>query len=96
MLYVDMKVNDHPIKAFVDSGEQMTIMSLGCAQRLGLERLIDRRFQGTAKGVCTQKIIGKVHQAPIVIAARADAPRAVPLVGGRALPLAVLEEPAGA
>jgi DNA damage-inducible protein 1 len=46
----------------------MTIMSLGCAQRLGLERLIDRRFQGTAKGVGTQKIIGKVHQAPITIA----------------------------
>ena len=68
MLYVDMKVNDQPIKAFVDSGAQMTIMSLGCAQRLGLERLIDRRFQGTAKGVGTQKIIGKVHQAPIVIA----------------------------
>ena len=68
MLYVDMKVNDQPIKAFVDSGAQMTIMSLGCAQRLGLERLIDRRFQGTAKGVGTQKIIGKVHQAPITIA----------------------------
>ena len=68
MLYVDMKVNEHPIKAFVDSGAQMTIMSLGCAQRLGLERLIDRRFQGTAKGVGTQKIIGKVHQAPITIA----------------------------
>ena len=68
MLYVDMKVNDHPIKAFVDSGAQMTIMSLGCAQRLGLERLIDRRFQGTAKGVGTQQIIGKVHQAPITIA----------------------------
>ena len=68
MLYVDMKVNEFPIKAFVDSGAQMTIMSLGCAQRLGLERLIDRRFQGTAKGVGTQKIIGKVHQAPITIA----------------------------
>ena len=37
-----------------------------------------------------------LRPAPIVIAARADAPRAVPLGGGRALPLAVLEEPAGA
>ena len=46
----------------------MTIMSLGCAQRLGLERLIDKRFMGVAKGVGTQKIIGKVHQAPISVA----------------------------
>ena len=68
MLYVDMEVNDHPLKVFVDSGAQMTIMSLGCAQRLGLERLIDRRFQGMAKGVGTQRIIGKVHQAPIKVA----------------------------
>ena len=68
MLYVDMEVNGHPLKVFVDSGAQMTIMSLGCAQRLGLERLIDRRFQGMAKGVGTQRIIGKVHQAPIKVA----------------------------
>ena len=46
----------------------MTIMSLGCAQRLGLERLIDKRWQGVAKGVGTQKIIGRVHQAPIKVA----------------------------
>ena len=68
MLYVDMEVNGHPLKAFVDSGAQMTIMSLGCAQRLGLERLIDKRWQGVAKGVGTQKIIGRVLQAPIKVA----------------------------
>lgn len=67
MLYVDMEVNGVPLKVFVDSGAQMTIMSVGCAMKCGLERLIDKRWQGVAKGVGTQKIIGRVHQAPIKV-----------------------------
>jgi hypothetical protein len=44
MLYVDCEVNGSPIKAFVDSGAQSTIMSQPTAQRLGLMRLIDYRL----------------------------------------------------
>lgn len=61
MLYINCTVKDKPLQVFVDSGAQMTIMSSVCADRLGLLHLVDNRFEGTAVGVGTGKILGKIH-----------------------------------
>jgi DNA damage-inducible protein 1 len=61
MLYVPCEVNKVPVTAFVDSGAQMSIMNEATAERCGIMRLLDRRMQGTAVGVGTSKIIGRIH-----------------------------------
>ncbi|XP_028106294.1 protein DNA-DAMAGE INDUCIBLE 1-like [Camellia sinensis] len=67
MLYVDMEVNGVPLKAFVDSGAQSTIISKSCAEHCGLLRHMDQRYKGIAHGVGQSEILGRIHVAPIKV-----------------------------
>ena len=61
MLYIECRVNGIPVKALVDTGAQMTVMNMKCAERCNVMRLVDRRFASYAFGVGRQRIIGVIH-----------------------------------
>mmetsp|Transcript_39792 Transcript_39792/g.84826 ORF Transcript_39792/g.84826 Transcript_39792/m.84826 type:complete len:158 (-) Transcript_39792:515-988(-) len=65
MLYVPCSLNDVALKAFVDTGAQMTVMNVKCAQRCNLLHLVDKRFKGVAAGVGVAALHGRVHMATL-------------------------------
>lgn len=67
MLYINCRINGHDVKAFVDTGAQMTILSEEFCEKVGLTHMLDVKFAGVARGVGSGKILGRVHSVPLQI-----------------------------
>jgi len=67
MLYINTKINGIPVQAFVDSGAQTSVMTLACAKKCGIDKLIDKRAAGKVVGVGQSSTLGKIYIVPIQI-----------------------------
>jgi len=67
MLFINVEINNKKVSALVDTGAQSTFMSLELCIQCGLMSMVDKRFQGIARGVGSSRIIGVIHAAQIKI-----------------------------
>jgi len=61
MLYIPCQIEGNYCTAFVDTGAQVSVMSLDMAKKCGLEERIDKQYNGIVKGVGEQQMIGKLY-----------------------------------
>jgi len=61
MLYIKGKINYKELDIFVDTGAQVSVMSLSLAKQLGIDYLIDHFCEGKLVGIGTKEMIGKIH-----------------------------------
>ena len=73
MLYINVEINNYKTAALIDTGAQSTFMSLDLCMKCGLMNLVDKRFQGIARGVGSSRIVGVIHAAQIKIMNKAIA-----------------------
>eukprot|EP01031_Cornospumella_fuschlensis_P031614 gene31614-38206_t len=58
---VTIDINGCKIPAIIDTGAEISVMSLNCAKRCGLHRLIDTQHSGRAIGVGSSEIVGGIE-----------------------------------
>ena len=68
MLFIEAKIETVPLTAFVDTGAQVSIISVATAKKCNIHHLIDKRFATTMMGVGTQKSVGRIHVVQLQIA----------------------------
>ena len=67
MLFINIEINNKKVNALVDTGAQSSLMSANLCRKCNLMSMVDKRFQGIARGVGSSKILGVIHAAQIKI-----------------------------
>ena len=67
MLFINIEINNKKVNALVDTGAQSSFMSADLCRKCNLMNMVDKRFQGIARGVGSSKILGVIHAAQIKI-----------------------------
>lgn len=63
-IQVMCEVNGYLVPAIVDTGAEITVMSMSCAKRCQISSSIDTRFSGQAIGVGSSEIVGAIEDQP--------------------------------
>lgn len=66
-IYTRMRIHDKEVVCVIDSGCEISTISLLTAQACGLEEHIDRRYHGLAHGIGKANIIGMIHLALVSV-----------------------------
>lgn len=64
MLYIACQIADSEVEILVDTGAEMSVISEQLAAQLGLLSNLDRSYQGTASGVGSAPILGRLWHIP--------------------------------
>eukprot|EP00449_Zooxanthella_nutricula_P045310 CAMPEP_0198592078 /NCGR_PEP_ID=MMETSP1462-20131121/137684_1 /TAXON_ID=1333877 /ORGANISM="Brandtodinium nutriculum, Strain RCC3387" /LENGTH=303 /DNA_ID=CAMNT_0044323653 /DNA_START=1 /DNA_END=912 /DNA_ORIENTATION=+ len=64
-LYVPCEVGAHVVEILVDTGAEMSVISESLARQLDLLGQLDARYRGTARGVGSASILGKIFGVPV-------------------------------
>ena len=67
MLFINIEINNKKVNALIDTGAQSSFMSADLCRKCNLMSMVDKRFQGIARGVGSSKILGVIHAAQIKI-----------------------------
>jgi hypothetical protein len=65
--YILLKINQYVIRAMLDTGAGMSVISIGLAEKLGLASMIDTRYQGEMYGVGVSKVLGLVKDLEVEV-----------------------------